>query len=146
MASDNAKTQKPLPDRADLDNAAFWAATAEDRLQVKLCAACSRHHWPPRLGCPYCGSDRVAWSAVDPAGEVFSWTVIYRSQTPGFEAEVPYAVVLIALKSAPGVRMVGNLVNCALEGLRAGLPVEAVFTPAADNSVKLVNWQPTERS
>ena len=48
---------------------------------------------------------------VAPKGEVFSWVVVHRSQTPGFEGEVPYAVVLVALDAAKGVRIVGNLVN-----------------------------------
>jgi uncharacterized OB-fold protein len=50
--------------------------------------------------------------------------------------------MLVELGDAPGVRMIGNLVNCALDRLKAGLVVEAVFTPSADTSVKLVNWQP----
>ena len=57
-------------------------------------------------------------------------------------SETPYAVVLVELGDAPGVRMISNLVNCALDRLKAGLVVEAVFTPSADTSVKLVNWQP----
>jgi uncharacterized OB-fold protein len=50
--------------------------------------------------------------------------------------------VLVELGDAPGVRMIGNLVTCAPDKLKAGLAVEAVFTPSADGSVKLVNWQP----
>jgi uncharacterized OB-fold protein len=133
---------KPLPDREDIDTAAFWSGTDEGRLQVKQCGACRQFHWPPRLGCPHCGSGDLAWVAVAPQGEIYSWTVVHRSQTPGFEPEVPYAVVLVALTEAKGVRMVGNLVDCGLDRLMAGLPVEAVFTPSADGSVKLVNWRP----
>ena len=80
-----------------------------------------------------------------PARQVFSWTVIHRSQTPGFEADTPYAVVLVELDEAKGVRMIGNLVSCPPDRLAAGLAVEAVFTPAADGAVTLVNWQPTGR-
>lgn len=133
---------KPLPDRQDIDNGRFWTGTDEGRLQVKHCDNCSRDHWPPRLGCPYCGSYNVEWAAVDPTGTIFSWTVVHRSQTPGFDTEVPYAVVLVELDSAKGVRMVGNLADCPPDRLKAGLAVEAVFTPAADGSVKLVNWRP----
>ena len=50
-------------------------------------------------------------STVAPKGEMFSWTVVHRSQTPGFETETPYAVVLVELDDAKGVRMVGNLVE-----------------------------------
>jgi uncharacterized OB-fold protein len=141
MATPSAPA-KPLPDRQDLDNAPFWAGTDQGRLQVKRCGACGRHHWPPRLGCPRCGSGDLAWVEVAPKGTIYSWTVVHRSQTPGFEPEVPYAVVLVALDAAPGVRMVGNLVHCPLDRLAAGLAVEAVFTPAPDGSVTLVNWRP----
>ena len=79
---------------------------------------------------------------VPPKGKVFSWTVVHRSQTPGFENETPYAVVLVELDEAKGVRMVGNLVEGASAGPTAGLAVEAEFTPSADGSVKLVNWKP----
>jgi uncharacterized OB-fold protein len=140
MATDLEKP-KPLPDRQDIDNGPFWSGTEAGKLQVRRCGACSRFHWPPRLGCPYCGSGDLAWTEVSPRGEVFSWTVVHRSQTAGFEAEVPYAVVLVALNDAKGVRMVGNLVNCEPDAIRAGMPVEAVFTPSADGSVTLVNWR-----
>lgn len=135
--------RKPLPDLQDIDHAPFWHGTAKGELHAKRCADCGRYQWPPRLGCPYCGSGKVDWVAVSPHGEVFSWTVIHRSQTPGFETETPYAVVLVELNDASGVRMIGNLVNCPLDRLKAGLPVEAVFTPSPDGTVTLVNWQPT---
>lgn len=136
------EAQKPLPDRQDIDTGAFWEGTERGELRVKRCEACARHHWPPRRGCPHCGSDALSWEAVSPTGKVFSWTVVYRSQTPGFEQEVPYAVVLVALDAAPGVRMVGNLRDCAPDRIAASMPVEAVFTPSADGSVKLVHWRP----
>jgi hypothetical protein len=137
---------KPSPDRQDIDNATFWNGTDQGELQVKRCGACSRYHWPPRLGCPYCGSPDVKWTATRPEGEIFSWTIVHRSQTPGFDTDVPYAVVLVELKEANGVRMVGNLVDCPLERIKAGLAVEAVFTPSADGAAKLVNWRPVARS
>ena len=134
--------RKPLPDRTDIDHAAFWQATDRGELLARRCGDCGRHHWPPRLGCPHCGSDTVAWVQVEPRGKVFSWTVIHRSQTPGFEGETPYAVVLVALDAAPGVRMIGNLVGAPPTALRAALPVEAVLTRSADDTVTLVNWRP----
>ena len=103
------------------------------------------YQWPPRLGCPYCGSGDAAMG-TRPRGKLFSWTIVHRSQTPGFEAETPYAVVLVPLDDAKGVRMVGNLVACPLDRLRAGLAVEAVFTRAPDGTVTLVNWQPAENA
>jgi len=135
---------KPLPDRQDIDTAPFWAGTDKDELQVKHCDDCSRSHWPPRLGCPYCGSGNLRWAKVAPKGKLFSWTVVHRSQTPGFDTATPYAVVLVELDDAQGVRMVGNMVGGTLEQLKAGLPMQGVFSPSADGSVRLVNWQPSQ--
>jgi hypothetical protein len=142
MRASDAPKPKPLPDVTDPDIGPFWSGTAAGVLQVKQCGACSRYHWPPRLGCPHCGAGEVNWVAVAPRGKVYSWTVVHRSQTPGFEPEVPYAVVLVALDAAEGVRMIGNLVGLKPDQLKAGLAVEAVFTPAGDG-VTLVNWRPT---
>ena len=141
MATD---TVKPLPDRTDPDNAPFWDATDDERLLVKACGDCNRHHWPPRIGCPWCGSGAVDWVETAPKGTVYSWTVVHRSQTRGFEDEVPYAVLLVELDGLAGVRMIGNLANADPGVIEAGLPVEAVFTPSPDGSVNLVNWQPVD--
>lgn len=46
---------------------------------------------------------------------------------------------------APGVRMIGNLVNARPDALHAGMAVEAVFTPSEDGSVQLICWQPASR-
>jgi uncharacterized OB-fold protein len=139
----NEVKAKPLPDRQDIDNVPFWNGTDKDELQVKRCDDCSRSHWPPRLGCPYCGSGNLRWAVVAPKGKLFSWTIVHRSQTPGFEPETPYAVVLVELDDAKGVRMVGNLADGTLDQLKAGLPMQAVFTSSADGTVRLVNWRPS---
>ena len=130
-----------MPDRQDIDNGQFWNGTEAGNLQAKQCGACSHYHWPPRLVVLIAAQATSNGWAV-PKGEMFSWTVVHRSQTPGFEPDVPYAVVLVELKDAKGVRMVGNLVNCNLDEIKPGLAVEAVFTPSADGSVTLVNWRP----
>jgi uncharacterized OB-fold protein len=44
---------------------------------------------------------------------------------PGFTAEVPYAVALVELDD--GGRMLTNVVECPIERLRVGLPVEVTF-------------------
>jgi uncharacterized OB-fold protein len=137
-------TRKPLPDRDDPDHGFFWQGTDRDQLHVKQCADCSRFHWPPRLGCPHCGSAQVDWCQVGTAGKLFSWTVVHRSLTPGFGAATPYAVVLVELDEAPGVRMIGNLVHGTPGELAADLPMQAVFVPAEDGSVKLVHWRPVQ--
>ena len=109
----NRRIRKPLPDRQDLDNGQFWNGTDQGELQVKRCGDCGAASLAAAAGLPLLRLRQARWVASRPRGEVFSWTVVHRSQTPGFEAETPYAVVLVELDDAKGVRMVGNLVNCA---------------------------------
>lgn len=135
---------RPLPDLQDPDNGYFWQGTARGEINVKHCNDCGRDQWPPRLGCPYCGSSNIAWSPRSTSGTVFSWTVIHRTLTQGFGT--PYTVLLVELCDAPGVRMIGNFVNARPDALHAGMAVEAVFTPSEDGSVQLICWQPAGRS
>ena len=44
---------------------------------------------------------------------------------PSFAADVPYAVALVELDD--GGRMLTNVVDCPLDRLRIGLPVEVTF-------------------
>lgn len=131
---------KPMPDLNEAEHAVFWEGTARGLLHIRHCAECGRDQWPPRLGCVVCGSDRLGWKPVRGSGTVFSWTVVHRSLTPGFDP--PYTVVLVELDEAPGVRLIGNLVDGTPAVLRGGLAVEAVFTPSDDSSVTLVCWRP----
>ena len=141
--------RKPLPDVQDIDHAPFWQGTEKGKLHAKRCTDCGRYQWPPRLGCPYCGSGKVDWVGVSRSGKVFSWTVIYRSQTPGFEAETPYAVGTRRTERCRGCSgHRSKPVNCPI-----GLPLKAGFLGQGSvhpfprrHRPTLVNWQPTENA
>ena len=135
----------PLPDVTDPATAGYFEGAADGELRIPRCRSCGRWVWYPEATCPTCGG-ALTWTATSGRGALFSWVVIHRSQTPGFETEVPYTVALVALSSAEGVRMVGNLVDCPPDRVKAGLALEAVFTPTADGTVKLVNWRPADAS
>ena len=44
---------------------------------------------------------------------------------PGFAAEVPYAVVIVKLEEGP--KLTSNVVDCPLDEIAIGMPVEVVF-------------------
>jgi uncharacterized OB-fold protein len=54
-----------------------------------------------------------------------SFNVMHQVYHPGFAAKVPYAVALVELDD--GGRMLTNVVECPIESLRVGLPVEVAF-------------------
>ena len=135
-------SQNPCPTVRTSTTVRSGAAPRKDELQVKRCGACSRFHWPPRLGCPYCGSGDVEWTAVGPTGEIV--LVDGRSPQPDTRLRDRRAVRGRAGRAErrerrPHGRQPGEL---RTDAIKAGMAVEAVFTPSADGSVKLVNWQP----
>jgi len=58
-------------------------------------------------------------------GTVYSFTVTYQNQSPGFREELPYVLAIVELDE--GVRMMTNVVGCAPDAVRIGMPVQVVF-------------------
>lgn len=72
-------------------------------LALPRCTACARQHFPPRVLCPYCGSDSLSWAECSGRGTVYSTSVL----TP--RDGRPYAVVLVDLDEGP--RMMSSVVD-----------------------------------
>lgn len=102
----------------------FWEGTRAGELRVQRCDDCGRFRWTPQLACPHCWSERCRWIATSGRGSVYSYTRIERPQDPRIFPE-PYVLAVVALEE--GVHLLTNLVDCAPEALRIGLPVEVRF-------------------
>ncbi|MEO8442208.1 MAG: zinc ribbon domain-containing protein, partial [Betaproteobacteria bacterium] len=79
----------PVPDAA---TGPYWEAARGERLVIPRCDDCGKFHFYPRTLCPQCSSPRLQWTQVSGAGEVYSFTVIYRAPSPAFATAVPYVV------------------------------------------------------
>ena len=119
---------KPLP-QVGPDMAPFFEAAHRHELVVQRCSRCGTLRFPARTICSRCLSREAGWVPVSGRGAVFSFAVMHQAIHPGFAAEVPYAVVVIELEEGP--RLLSNLVDCPIEKIRIGLPVEVVFEQAA---------------
>jgi hypothetical protein len=53
----------------------------------------------------------------------------------------PFNVVLVELSDAQGIRMIGNMVDCAYEDIHIGMPVEVVFEDHDNEEVTLPLWK-----
>jgi len=122
--STDPRFPRPIPE-IDQQLAPFFAAAKEHRLVVQRCAGCGAHRFPPRELCSGCLSTESTWVEVSGRGEIFSYNVMHQIYHPAFASEVPYAVVVVKL--AEGPKMISNLVDCAVNEIRIGMPVEVVF-------------------
>jgi uncharacterized OB-fold protein len=94
------------------------------------CEVCDGIFFPMRRVCPNCRRDGKPVSlAFSGKGTVHSFTVI-RIASEGFETFTPYVVGLIQLEEGP--KVTSQVVDCDLEEVYIGMPVEACFRKLRD--------------
>ncbi len=105
-------------------NAAFWAATAEGRFQLQRCNECDTVLWFPRRHCPSCWTENVSTFDASGKGAIYSFTII-RKGAMLYKDAGPFVVAYVEL--AEGPRVMTNIVDCDVETVKVGMPVEVVF-------------------
>jgi len=130
--------EKPLPAVTE-DGAPYWEACRHDELRAQRCGACGHVRWPPSVLCPKCLGEDAEWVRLSGRGTVYSFIVVHRPQHPAFFDDVPYNVAIVELDE--GIRLHANVVDCAPDALRVGLPVEVVFQRVNDE-ITLPRFRP----
>lgn len=136
----------PLPARDGPFEAGFWDALDRGELAHQQCEACSAWHFPPRWRCT-CGG-ALTYRPVSGRARLWSWTVVHPPVLPAFAPFAPYPVAIAELTEAPGLRMVGPLVEQPGDPLnhvdparlRIGMPLTACVITLADG-VRWPAWQ-----
>lgn len=122
--AEEKKYKKPLP-RIDAESKGFWEACQRHELAVQKCRACGATRYYPRALCPICLSSDTEWVLSSGRGTVYTYTVTYQNQAAGLRDELPYVMAYVELDE--GVRLLTNIVGCAPQDVRIGLPVEVAF-------------------
>lgn len=120
----------PLPQPTPLTEQ-FWKGCARHELRYQRCCQCGQAQFNPVYLCRSCLSTELEWCTGTGQGEVYSWTVAWRSPVPEFR--VPYVPVIVRL--VEGYDMVSNLIGCPVDDVKVGLPVEAAFREVGDGVV-----------
>jgi len=110
--------------------ASWWDAVRRHALEIQRCGHCRAWIHYPRVLCPHCFSDELAFEPVNGSGHVVTWSVVHRAQHPDFADEVPYAVVVAEM--AEGFRLLANVSGIELDELRTGMPVCVSFCDFAN--------------
>jgi uncharacterized protein len=122
------------------ETADYWAATAEGRLLLKRCDACGHVIWYPRAICPDYHSTDTSWFEASGRGEVYSFTVNRRGDGPWKEA-APFVLAYVELDEGP--RVMTNIVDCDVDTLRIGQPVEVAFADTGEGNA-IVRFRPAQ--
>jgi uncharacterized protein len=116
----------PVP-AVNAETAGFWEAGAAHRLVIRRCTACGQLRHPPGPLCPTCRGTEADWKTLPGTGTVYTYTVVRQAFIPSLQDKLPYAVIVVELDGAPGIRLVSNLVDADPHDVRVGLPVEVVW-------------------
>jgi uncharacterized OB-fold protein len=106
----------------------YWDAARRSELLVQRCRACSGYTHTPALLCAQCAARDLEWVISAGTGTVYSWTSVWRPQTPAFV--VPYVPLIVDMDE--GWQMLANLVDAKVEDVHVGLRVKVVFHPLND--------------
>lgn len=116
---------KPL---IDTDSKPFWDGLNRNELLIQQCEDCHQHIFYPRLLCPHCFSDQVAWKEASGRGQIYSYTVVHRAFGP-FADQVPFIVGIVELEE--GVRMMTRITG-RREEVEIGKQVKVTFEKVDD--------------
>ena len=129
---------KPLPDPTEVSRP-FWEAAKEHRLLIQRSRKTGKYVFYPRAVSPFGADDELEWVEVPGRGTVYSFTVARRPTAPQWAADGPYVIAIVELEE--GVHMTANIVDCAPDDVRVGMPVVVVYRDVTPD-VTLPQFQP----
>lgn len=107
------------------ENTAFWTGGERGELRITFCEACDRAIHPPELTCPVCLDRKTTLRAVTGTGTIYSFTINRQQWAP--DMVVPFALAVVDLDDAPGVRITARLIEVDLDAVAIGDRVEVLF-------------------
>ena len=115
----------------------FFDAAREHRLVLPRCPR-DGFFFYPRSRCPRCWRDDWEWQAASGRGEVHAFTVDRVGHDPALGPLAPFAIAVVELEEGP--RMTAAVVDCDVDDLRVGMPLEVCFLDVDGDA--LVQFRP----
>ena len=119
-----ALAARPIP-LSDPDTRPYWDGANQHRLVCQQCSACKHVIFPPKPACPRCLESGLDWISVSGFGTVYSFCITRMNFVQGYAA--PYIVAWVTLDEHEDVRLNSNILECSLDEIHIGMPVEVVF-------------------
>jgi uncharacterized OB-fold protein len=129
MSSDG----RPIPRRTAI-SAPFFDAAKQGKLILQRCPR-DGFFFYPRTRCPDCLEADWEWAEVSGRGTVYAFSVDRVGHDPAQRSRLPLVIAAVDLEEGP--RLTTNIVGCAPEDVRVGLPVEVLFEDLGNESLIL---------
>ncbi|NKB39118.1 MAG: hypothetical protein GKR93_18455 [Gammaproteobacteria bacterium] len=127
--------------RPSPETAVYWDACREHKLMIQQCHSCNHFQFYPRIMCTQCMSSEVNWVQASGKAEVLSFTIVRHPVSKAYAEETPYVVALIQLSEGP--TLMSNVIECDLETVAIGMPVEVVFENWSEE-ISIPKFKPAE--
>jgi uncharacterized OB-fold protein len=117
--------QTALPSSTGVD-AHYSGRLAAGVFEIPQCTDCGKPHFFPRVLCPFCGSDALAWIKPSGRGTVYSTTVVRHK-------EGEHNVCLVDLDEGP--RMMSRVTGMEPGAVRIGMRVSVRIEQDGDTAL-----------
>jgi uncharacterized OB-fold protein len=138
MALPDLHPDHPLPDVEESIARPFWEFCRRHELRIQRSRSSGKFVFPPR---PRYAGD-FDWVRVSGRARILTFVIARPPFLPAFAVKLPFAIAVVELEEGP--RLVGNVLDCAVEDVRCGMPVEVVFEDLTEK-VTLPQWKPLRR-
>ncbi len=121
-------------------NAHFWQGGRDGELRFQRCGQCGYYLHPPAVICPKCWSKNITIQAVSGRADVLAFSINYQPWMPG--PELPFVLAIVHPVEQDDLRLTTNIVNCPVEDVRIGMPVQVIFEPHVEEEVWIPLFEP----
>ncbi len=113
-------------------------------LRFQTCEACGGMQHPPEEVCGHCQATGFSWQEAGPEGTIVSCAVVHQAVHPLLKDAIPYVVAVIDVDGAPGINVVGNVLEVEPSEVRIGQRVRVEFEawrdPEGDEELLIPQW------
>jgi uncharacterized OB-fold protein len=109
----------------------FWDGAARHELWIQRCQDCKQYLHYPKTLCRFCQSANLRGEPVSGRATLYTWTIAVQPFHPFYVDRIPYTVATVELVEQSGLMFMSQIVDCAEEDLRIGMPLEVVFEELA---------------
>ena len=110
-----------LQTEADTRIHQFYDNLREGELTTTRCGDCGAIHYPPRVVCPECMGDDLAYVHLPERGELFAFSEVRAGAPLGMEEDVPFVIAIVDLGD---VKLSARIDDARSDDLEIGDEVE----------------------